>query len=227
MYEHILVQPPFVRAKQTAHTWVRCSERVDLYPPIRPRPRTQTAAANAPELVWVQVPTIRSRSLQSSAECCPLAAFICAAVACFVAGAANTHVVILTRYRVQCMLNYHAVQHMQRHVQVLGKIEVATSLGYQGRTAENVVLCLPLDKDSWNSWHLQPRALFNMLGRTSGTLYLLRHSGSVSSTLPGRQGDRRAAPMVRRRPVCNLRVSFPATARTLNFTKPEVKNNST
>ena len=45
---------------------------------------------------------------------------------------------------------------------------------FPGRTAKQVILCFPLSQRHWNSFHLEPRALFNMLGRTSQTLYMFR-----------------------------------------------------
>ena len=95
---------------------------------------------------------------------------------------------ILTRHRAQCIVNFQAVQFVLPHFTVRGKLEVATSLGFQGRTATHVVLCLPLDQTRWNSFHLEPKALFNILGRTSQTLYMFRHTGDVEAlrTLPGR-----------------------------------------
>lgn len=127
-------------------------------------------------------------AIQASPQCCLSAAFAAAVVACKAAANEDSHVVILTRHRAQCIVNFQAIQFVLPHFTIRGKLEVATSLGFQGRTATHVVLCLPLDKTYWNSFHLEPKALFNILGRSSKTVYLFRHTGDLDARhrLPGR-----------------------------------------
>ena len=188
MYNHILTNPPFTTTAGR-DGWLRNGEIVrvqerPLFPPIW---CNSGASPEVPQLVWVQPPIWLEEERGGQAHVCPLAAFAAAGVACYAAGAAGSHVVILTRHRAQCILNYHAVKHVAALVPVAGTVEVATSLGFQGRTADQVVLCLPLHRSLWNSFHLEPKALFNILGHTQKTLYLLRHAGFVDTTFPGRE----------------------------------------
>lgn len=223
MYDHILVQPPFTTAPQAKHTWVRRGAPVlchgqPLFPPVQPR----DSDMRVPQLVWINVPELHSRTchfcfalcvayyvhrlhrcpgisslklalfflrriFQSTSDCCPIAAFCSAAVACSLS-CRGLNVAILSRYRSQCRLNYAAAMCLLQFIggSAPGRIEVATSLGYQGKTGEHVVLCMPVNKAHWTSFHLQPRALFSMLGRARECVYLFRHLGVFASTLPGR-----------------------------------------
>ena len=86
-------------------------------------------------------------TLQSSPQCCPSAAFGAAVVACNAATSSHAEVVVLTRHRAQCILNFHAIQFVLRHFDVRGRLEVATSLGYQRLRTDEIFFCfwiLPL-----------------------------------------------------------------------------------
>ena len=190
MYDHILIQMPWCADAPASGVWRRQSPivRVDgepLFPPLR-----SARGNDAGQIQWVVTPHLTSCQ-ESQPHHCPVAAFVCAALACRCSAAAadGTRVVILCRYRAQCELNHRAVQYFMRldqFQQLKARIDVATSLGYQGCTAEQVILCLPMNMGLWNSFHLEPRALFNMLGRTQQTLLMPRFHGALTCSLPGR-----------------------------------------
>eukprot|EP00435_Cladocopium_sp_Y103_P030487 s3817_g7.t1 len=148
--------------------------------------KTHMTSPMSESVTFVSIPTVRT--LRSTPECCPVASFCYAAIAVSLARRGQ-QVAILCRYRAQCALNVLAVKYMLRQfpsAEGMGRIHVATSLGIQGRTVDHVLLCLPVNCGLWNSFHLEPRALLGMIGRTRETLYLLRHVGALHTTLPGR-----------------------------------------
>ena len=70
----------------------------------------------------------------------------------------------------------------------LAKNEVATSLGFQGCSAEQVILCLPMNMRLYGllfTWIRKPCSnLFNMLGHTQQTLFIIfipRFEGTVAN----------------------------------------------
>ena len=191
MYDHILIQMPWCADPPASGAWLRQGPmvRVDgepLFPPLR------SARGNgAGQIQWVVTPRLASCQ-DSQPHHCPVAAFVCAALACRCPAAAadDTRVVILCRYRAQCELNHRAVQYFMRlepFQQLRARIEVATPLGFQGCTADQMILCLPMSMGLWNSFRLEPRALFNMLGRSRQDVLIPRYHGALQCSLPGRR----------------------------------------
>lgn len=63
MYDHILVQPPFTTAAQTSHTWLRRGPRVLLHgQPLFPPVQRRESDITQPQLVWINVPPLCSRT---------------------------------------------------------------------------------------------------------------------------------------------------------------------